>query len=215
EQRHDAVTHHLVHRALVLVHGVHHSMEDGVEERARLLGIAVGQELRGAFEVREQHRDLLALALNRAPRREDLLGEMSGDVGLGRARWPAWNAADRMCALETEFRRRGERRAAARTAPRQGWRAFQAELRLGRVLRPASRTDHAAARLPALERGHDLSREALELLQDDGLGCADGLADVDDLEAGVLVLEILELLGDLLRRADEPGARLDRVAQRR
>ena len=62
EQRHDAVAHHLVDRALVAVDGLHHPLEDGIEELARLLGVAVGQELHRALEVGEEHGDLLALA---------------------------------------------------------------------------------------------------------------------------------------------------------
>ena len=38
----------------------------GIEELARLLGVAVGQQLRGALEVGKQHRDLLALAFQGA-----------------------------------------------------------------------------------------------------------------------------------------------------
>src|SRR6185369_425147 len=58
----------------------------------------------------------------------------------------------------------------------------------------------------ALERRHDLRREALELLENHGLRRADRLPDVDDLETGVLVLDLHQLLRDLLRRADEPRA---------
>ena len=43
EERHDPVAHHLVHRALVAVDGVHHPLEDRVQEPARVLGIAVGE----------------------------------------------------------------------------------------------------------------------------------------------------------------------------
>ena len=67
EERHDPVAHHLVDGALVAVHRVHHALEHRVEELARLLGIAVGQQLHRALEVREQHGDLLALAFQRAP----------------------------------------------------------------------------------------------------------------------------------------------------
>ena len=67
EERHDAVAHHLVHRALVAVDGLHHPLEDGVEELARLLGVAVGEQLHGALEVGEEDGDLLALALERRP----------------------------------------------------------------------------------------------------------------------------------------------------
>ena len=62
EQRHDAVAHHLIDGALVVMDGLHHVFEDGVEEFARLLGITVGQQFHRALEVGEQHRHLLALA---------------------------------------------------------------------------------------------------------------------------------------------------------
>ena len=63
EERHDAVAHDLVHRALVAVDRLHHPLEHGIEEPARLLGIAVGEQLHRALEVGEEHGDLLALAL--------------------------------------------------------------------------------------------------------------------------------------------------------
>ena len=66
EQRHDAVAHHLVDRALVAVHRLHHALEHRVEDLARLLRIAVGQQFHGALEIGEEHRDLLALAFERA-----------------------------------------------------------------------------------------------------------------------------------------------------
>jgi hypothetical protein len=83
EERHDAVTHDLVHGALVMVHGLHHVLEHRVEELARLLGIAVGEQLHRALEVGEEDRHLLALALERGLRRQDFLGEMLGRVGIG------------------------------------------------------------------------------------------------------------------------------------
>ena len=51
EQRHDPVAHHLVHGPLVTVDRLHHALEHRVEELARLLGIAVGQELHRALEI--------------------------------------------------------------------------------------------------------------------------------------------------------------------
>ena len=69
EERHDPVAHDLVHGALVAVDGLHHPLEDGVEELARLLGVAVGEQLHRALEVGEEHRDLLALAFEGAPSR--------------------------------------------------------------------------------------------------------------------------------------------------
>ena len=42
KQRHDAVAHHLVHRPLIAVHGLHHAFEHGVENRPCIFGVAVG-----------------------------------------------------------------------------------------------------------------------------------------------------------------------------
>ena len=85
EQRHDAVAHHLVDGALVPVHGLHHVIEHRIEERAGLLGIALDEQLHRALEIGEEHRDLLALALQRAPGGEDLLGEVLRRIDARRA----------------------------------------------------------------------------------------------------------------------------------
>ena len=45
EERHDPVAHDLVHGALVAVHGLHHPLEDWIEDLARLLGIAISEQL--------------------------------------------------------------------------------------------------------------------------------------------------------------------------
>src|SRR5262252_3359252 len=83
EESHDAVAHDLVHRALEAVDGLHHALEHGVEDLARFLGITVGEELHGAFEVGEQNRHLLALAFESCLRGQDLLGEVLRGIGLG------------------------------------------------------------------------------------------------------------------------------------
>ncbi len=83
EERHDPVAHHLVHRALITVDGLHHPLQDGIENLARLLGIAVSQQLHRALEVGEEDRDLLALAFEGGLGGEDLLGEVLGNMGLG------------------------------------------------------------------------------------------------------------------------------------
>jgi hypothetical protein len=80
EQRHNPITHDLIHRPLVAVHRRHHALQHRVEELARLLGVAVGQQLHGTFQVGEQHRDLLALAFEGGLGGEDFLGEMRGRV---------------------------------------------------------------------------------------------------------------------------------------
>jgi hypothetical protein len=59
-------------------------LEYGVEELARLLGIAVCEQFHRALQVGEEDRDLLALALKRCPGGQNLLGEVLGRVGLGR-----------------------------------------------------------------------------------------------------------------------------------
>jgi hypothetical protein len=84
EEGHDPVAHHLVHRALVAVHRLHHAFEHGVEDLPRLLGIAVGEQLHRALEVGEEHGDLLALALERGLGGEDLLGQVLGGVDFRR-----------------------------------------------------------------------------------------------------------------------------------
>ena len=83
EQRHDAVTHHLIDGALVAVDGLHHPFEHRIENPSSLFGIPVGEQLHGALEVREEDRDLLALALEGGAGGEDALGQVLGRVGLG------------------------------------------------------------------------------------------------------------------------------------
>jgi hypothetical protein len=58
--------HHLVHRALVAVDGLHHPFEHRVENLACLFRVTVGEQLHRALEVGEEHRHLLALALQGA-----------------------------------------------------------------------------------------------------------------------------------------------------
>ena len=82
EERHDPVPHHLVDRALVAMDGLHHPRENGIENRARLLGVAIGEQLHGALEVGEEDGHLLALALEGGLGGEDLLGKVPRCVGL-------------------------------------------------------------------------------------------------------------------------------------
>jgi hypothetical protein len=82
EQGHDPVAHHLVDGALVVMDGLHHPLQHGVEQLARLLGVPVGEQLHRALEIGEEDRHLFALALQRALGGEDLLGEVLGGVGL-------------------------------------------------------------------------------------------------------------------------------------
>jgi hypothetical protein len=81
EKRHDAVAHHLIDGALVVMDGLHHVFEDRVEELLRILGVTVGQQFHRALEVGEEHRHLLALAFERRPGVKDLCGQVPGRVG--------------------------------------------------------------------------------------------------------------------------------------
>ena len=76
EQRHDAVPHDLVDRALVLMDGRHHALQHRVEEVAGLLRVAVGQQLHQGLQVGEQDGDLLALACQGGAGRENLFGQV-------------------------------------------------------------------------------------------------------------------------------------------
>jgi hypothetical protein len=44
------------------VDGLHHVLEHGIEQLARLLGVAIGEQFHRPLEIGEQHGDLLALA---------------------------------------------------------------------------------------------------------------------------------------------------------
>jgi hypothetical protein len=74
EEGHNPIPHDLIHRALVAVHRHHHALQHRVEELARLLGVAVCQQLHRGLQVGEEHGHLLALALQGTAGRENLLG---------------------------------------------------------------------------------------------------------------------------------------------
>ena len=88
EQRHDPVAHDLVDGALVAVDRLHHVLEHGVEELARFLWIAIGQQLHRPLQIGEEDGDLLALAFQSRLGGEDFLGEVLGSVGLRRRESP-------------------------------------------------------------------------------------------------------------------------------
>jgi hypothetical protein len=73
------------------MHGVHHELEDGIEDLAGLFGVTVRKQLHRALHIGEEDGDLLALAFQRALGCEDFLGEVLGRVRLGgieaRRRW--------------------------------------------------------------------------------------------------------------------------------
>ena len=81
KQGHNAIAHDLVDGAFVAGARPPSCVEHRVEELSRLLGVALGQQLHGALEVGEEHRDLLALAFQGAAGGEDFLREIGGRVG--------------------------------------------------------------------------------------------------------------------------------------
>ena len=81
EQRHDAVTEHLVHRPLVAVYRLHHGVQGRVQDGPGLFRVEVADQLRRALEVGKEHRDLFAFPFQGAFGRQDLLGKIGGRVG--------------------------------------------------------------------------------------------------------------------------------------
>src|SRR5262249_8157908 len=64
----------------------HHSLEDRIEQSPRFLGVAVGEQLHRALEIREEDGDLLALPDHGGARDADLVreGRRGMAPGLGR-----------------------------------------------------------------------------------------------------------------------------------
>jgi hypothetical protein len=74
EQRHDAVSQHLVHRALKAVDRIHHDVDSRIQELLGGFRVEIFNQLGGVFDVCQKHGDLLALALQSAAGGEDLIG---------------------------------------------------------------------------------------------------------------------------------------------
>ncbi len=81
EEGEDAVAQRLRDITVIAMHGVHHDLEGRVEGGARFFRIDSFDEGHRALEIGEEHGDGLALALEGAPRVQDLVGEMCGGVG--------------------------------------------------------------------------------------------------------------------------------------
>src|SRR6185295_6332797 len=145
EQRHDPVAHHLIHGALVAVHGLHHAFEDGVEQLTRLLGVAVGEQFHRAFEIREEDSHLLALAFQRGLRGKDLLGDVFGDVRLGAGEAASRLGDERGAAGPTELFAGRDEGATARTRRLEPGATVLAEARARLVLSLAAGTPQAEA----------------------------------------------------------------------
>ncbi len=144
EERHDAVAHDLIDGALVAVHGFHHPLEHGIEDLARLLGIAVGEQLHRALEIGKQHRHLLALAFERSPGSEDPLGEVLRRIRVRRGELRGRGHQERRGALTAELVLGRIGGATGRTGGGQRCGALPTELHAGGILVVAPGTLHAA-----------------------------------------------------------------------
>jgi hypothetical protein len=78
EERHNAVTEHLVHRTLEAVHRVHHEVDGRIGELLGGFGVQVADEFGGVFDICKEHRDLLAFAFEVATGGEDFFGQAQG-----------------------------------------------------------------------------------------------------------------------------------------
>ena len=113
--------------------------------RARLFGIAVGEQLHRALEVGEQDGHLLALAFEGATGGDDPLGEVLRGVCVGRRgarRRGRWRT-HRVPAVETEPCIGWQLGPTLRAGQCEAATTLQAESRLGRVVVLAARTLHA------------------------------------------------------------------------
>ena len=151
KEGHNAVAHHLIHRAFVVVHGLHHASEYRVKELPGCLGIAVGKQLHRAFQVGKENRHLLALAFEGAARREDLLLQVRWSIGCRRALGVGWRGRQRRrarvrgesdAAFATEQALRRERGATRRTDVLQLAATAQTKAKINGIVMVAAGTTH-------------------------------------------------------------------------
>ncbi len=83
EERHDAVAGVLVDRSLEAVDAVGQDPEEAIEDPVPLLGVDLLGQLHRALDVGEEHRHLLALALQGRLALEDLVGQVLRGVVAG------------------------------------------------------------------------------------------------------------------------------------
>jgi hypothetical protein len=145
EECHDAVAHHLVDRAFIVVHGLDHPLQHRIEQAPRVLRIAIGQELHRALEVREQDGHMLALSLQRVLGGADTLGQMRRRVRgrRGETRRRVGRGAHGRGALRAELGGDRELALALGATCRHRGGAFGAELSPRRRLVLAARALHS------------------------------------------------------------------------
>src|SRR5215471_20282896 len=116
--------------------------EHGIEERARLLGIAIEEKLHGALEIGEQHCHRLPLSRLRSRRGEDLLCQVPWGVALRSGHALRGRSAEHVRALPAEavVRRVGGAALRANGGERRG--ALATEARARRIVLVAPGTLH-------------------------------------------------------------------------
>src|SRR5215470_1014538 len=200
EQRHDPVAHHLIHRTLVSVDGLHHSLEYRVEQLAGLLGVAVGKQFEGTLHVREEHGDLLALTLEGVAGTEDLVGQIGRGVALrghGSRRGDR-RSRDRLAALVTKPAARRVGVPTRGTDRLQTSAATAAELGARRVILPALGTAQAASSGAFLHLDDLVGHRPVGLAVHRGrCFLAGGVDQAEDL-AGTLVVPVPDIVDAIL-----------------
>jgi hypothetical protein len=152
EEGHDPVAHDLVDRTFVAMDGLHHPLENRIEQLSRFFRIALGEQPRRAFQVREEHCHEFALALQGGLGGENLLGEVLGGVDVGRLEPRRGDLGQRGGTLAAELVLQRIISAAGRADSRQGEGALAAELHDGVVLGLAPGTLHPGGLLSAAWR---------------------------------------------------------------
>ena len=159
KQGHDAIAHDLVHGAFVAVHGRHQALQHRVEELARLLGIAIGQQLHRAFEIGKEDRHLLAFPFDGALGGQDLLCQICGRIGnevalIGGHPWPGNmcrcsgpGSYQAMTTRPAKPHAGADGRTALWASGRQGGSALFAKPVLGRILNLTARATHSTISL--------------------------------------------------------------------
>ena len=89
--------------------GLHHELQDWVEDLSRVFRVAVGEQLHRAFQIGEEDGHLLALAFQGGLGGEDFLGQVLGGVSLRGGRTNPGRGARGygLAALEAEARAPG------------------------------------------------------------------------------------------------------------
>jgi hypothetical protein len=125
------------------VNGLGHETQCPVHQLVHVLGVEPFGQPRRLDDIDEQHRHELALAFERRPGGQDLLGQIPRRVDVGsRGARVAGTSADRFPAREAELGRRRQLGVALHARRGQPSPAFQAEPGLRRSVGTATRTSH-------------------------------------------------------------------------